>query len=231
MPVAFKSVGKKAAFLLAPALLSLGACATPFSANVARFQQMPAPQGQTFAIQASDPRLQGGLEFSQYASLVSQRLTALGYSPAADGRNATLVVNLDYGVDNGQEKVVTEPGAGFGYGYGPRWGWGGWGGYGRFGGFGGYRSRFAWGWDDPFWYSPFGYPEVRSYTVFTSHLDMKISRATDGQRLFEGRARARSTTGSLPELVPNLVEAMFTDFPGRSGEEVKITIPPKPKQG
>ena len=32
-------------------------------------------------------------------------------------------------------------------------------------------------------------------------------------------------------LVPNLVEAMFTGFPGRSGEDVLITVPPPPKPG
>jgi len=29
--------------------------------------------------------------------------------------------------------------------------------------------------------------------------------------------------------VPNLIEAMFTGFPGHSGETVKITVPPPPK--
>jgi hypothetical protein len=216
------SLMKKVVIMAAPlALLSLGACATPFRADVARFQSMPAPQGQTFAIQASDPKLQGGLEFSQYAALVSQRLAQQGYQPAADNRNATLIVNLDYGVDTGKEKVVTRPGfggfGGYGWGHRPY--------YGRFG----YRSRYYWGWDDPFWYQPFGYPEVDSYTYYTSHLDMTISRAADGQRLFEGKAKARSTDDSLPKLVPNLVEAMFTGFPGRSGEEVRITVPPAPK--
>lgn len=231
MSVPFRSIVKKAAFLAAPALLlSLGACATPFRANVARFQQMPAPQGQSFAIQAADPRLQGGLEFAQYAALVSQRLTALGYQPAAGGRNASLVVNLDYGVDNGSEKVVTTPGLGYGGwggGWGPGWG-GGWGRGWRGGGLGwggiGYGRGWGWGWNDPFFGGGWG-PDVRSYTVYTSFLDMKISRAGDGQRVFEGRARARSTTDSLPQIVPNLVDAMFTDFPGRSGEELRITIP------
>ena len=53
----------------------------------------------------------------------------------------------------------------------------------------------------------------------------------DGQRLFEGKARARSRDDSLPHLVPNLVEALFTGFPGRSGEEIRITVPPPPKAG
>lgn len=197
------------------ALLGLGACATPFSANVARFQQMPAPEGQTFAIIAANPRNDGGLEFSQYAGLVSQRLEAKGYHHVEDPHRATLIVTLDYGVDNGQQKVVSYP-TGFGYG-----GYGGFG-YGGFGGFG-HRSAFYYGWNDPFW---FGDRDVESYTFYTSHLDLTINRAADNLRLFEGTAKARSGTDSLPAIVPNLVEAMFTGFPGNSGEEVRITVPP-----
>ena len=45
--------------------------------------------------------------------------------------------------------------------------------------------------------------------------------------MFDGRARARSRSDHLTELVPNLVEAMFTGFPGNSGEEVRITVMPR----
>jgi hypothetical protein len=37
--------------------------------------------------------------------------------------------------------------------------------------------------------------------------------------------QARSATNRLDVVVPSLVDAMFTGFPGRSGEVVKITIP------
>jgi len=219
------------------ALLALGACAAPFRADVSRFQALPVPAGQTFVVQAADPRNAGGLEFSQYASLVAQRLAEKGYRPVESPRDAALVVTLAYGVDQGKEKIVTRPGfGGFGgYGYGGlgygRFGgrYGGFGGY-PYGGFGpwggGYRSSFLWGWNDPFWG---GGPEIDSYTYYTSFLDMRISRTADNQRLFEGRARARSRDDSLPHLVPNLVTAMFTGFPGNSGEDVKITIPPPPR--
>jgi hypothetical protein len=43
--------------------------------------------------------------------------------------------------------------------------------------------------------------------------------------LFQGQAQARSQTDETGVLVPNLIEAMFTGFPGRSGETVKITVP------
>jgi hypothetical protein len=227
------SLSKRVLTFAAPiALLALGACATPFRADVARFQAMPPPQGQTFVVQPASRRNQGGLEFSQYAALVSQRLAAQGYRPTDNARDANFVVTLDYGVDSGKEKIVTTPGFG---------GWGGYGGYGGFGypgwGYGGFGySRFGrpfyYGWNDPFLWGPgFGYPEVNSYTYYTSYLDMTISRTADGQRLFEGKARARSRDDSLPHLVPNLVEALFTGFPGRSGEEIRITVPPPPKAG
>lgn len=226
------SIRRTLVSLAAPvALLALGGCATPFRADVSRFQTMPAPEGQTFSIQASDPQMQGGLEFSHYARLVAARLTQQGYQEAQTGK-ATLVVNLDYGVDNGHEKVVTTPGIGYG-GYGG-FGYGGFGrpwGYGGFGGRGFYGRGWGYGWNDPFWYQGFGYPEVNSYTYYVSHLEMRINRAADGRTLFEGRARARSLTDSLPVVVPNLIEAMFTGFPGRSGEDVLITVAPPPKNG
>lgn len=195
------------------ALIGLSACAAPFKADVSRFQAMPAPQGQSFTIQATDGKLQGGLEFSQYAGLVRQALETKGYKSAESPQTATLVVNLDYGVDNGQTKVYSRPNYSHmrsPYGY-----WG---------------HRYYWGWYDPFWYDDFGGRDIESYTVFTSYLTMTINRTSDNERLFEGKARARSTQDNLTKLVPNLISAMFTNFPGNSGEEIKITIPPENKR-
>lgn len=212
------------------ALLLASACTTPFRADVTRFQQMPPPQGQTFTVQPADPALQGGLEFANYARLVAERMAAQGYQPALPGTRASLVAILDYGVDNGHEKVESSPGYGFG-GFGP-YGYGGFGGYG-YGGFGrGFGRGWYGGWGDGFGYPGFGgYPYVDSYTYYVSHIDLQVRRSGDGRVLFEGKARARSLDDSLPHLVPNLIEAMFTGFPGRSGEEVRITIPPPPKPG
>jgi hypothetical protein len=213
---------------LAPlALLALGGCAQSFNAQVNRFQAMPAAQGQTFAIRAADAKLEGGLEFANYARLVSGKLVAQGYQPGATG-SANLIVSLDYGVDEGKEKIRTVPGSGYGWGgFGPYDGWGrfglGWGGhYGR-----GY-GRYIYGFHDPFLFGG-GYDEVESYTVFTSGLDMTITRP-GGERVFEGKAKAVSTSDNLSYLVPNLIEAMFTGFPGNSGETVKITVAPPPKR-
>ena len=88
-----------------------------------------------------------------------------------------------------------------------------------------YRPSAAWGYG---YYDPwFGGNDVRSYTVYTSGIDMKIDDTASGQRLFEGKAQALSTSNRLQHLVPNLVEAMFTDFPGQSGETLRISIKPE----
>ena len=215
---AFKSVRSRTLKLVAVPLLlaGLAACASPgFKADVSRFQaELPAPEGESFAVVADDPALAGGLEFALYADLVEAQMERLGYAQA-DPENASLLVRFDYGVDNGREKVRTTD-SGF---HDPFWSpW--------------YRSRYyrsrlrgAWGYG---FYDPwFGGPEVRSYTVYTSGIDLKIDRAETGKRLFEGKAQAVSTSNRLQHLVPNLVEAMFVDFPSNSGETLRITIKPE----
>ncbi|MFO6448066.1 DUF4136 domain-containing protein [Erythrobacter sp. NE805] len=192
------------------AALGLSACATPFKADVSRFAvPLPAPQGQTFAVVAEDPKLAGGLEFATYANAVAAELTQLGYTRAASPESADMLVRFDYRVDGGRERVRTDFNGAAGFGPWGRWGgWGGWGG------------GWGFGFNDPF----FGGPDVRSYTVYTSGVDVKIDRRADGQRLFEGKAEAVSRSNRLPRLVPNLVDALFTNFPGNSGETVRITI-------
>jgi hypothetical protein len=147
-------------------------------------------------------------------SHVAKEMERLGYARASSPETANMLVRFDYGVDNGRERVSSDYG-GYNYGYGyPYWS--------RFGGFGGlsYNRGYALGFYDPY----LGGGGVRSYTVYTSGIDVKIDRTADGQRLFEGRAEAVSRTNRLPNLVPNLVDAMFTDFPGSSGGTVRITI-------
>ncbi len=210
------------------AMPGLGACVQGFQADVSRFQQMPAPQGQTFAIVASDPALSNSLEFAHYASLVRGELARVGYIPATSDQ-ADLVVRLDYGVDNGRERIRRTSNFYDPFGYDPFY-------FGASRGF--YRPRvvctrhgyrYVGGFYDPFMWGPGygGFDDVTSYTVYTGRLDMTIDRRADGQRVFEGDAKAQSRDNDLTYLVPNLVDALFTGFPGNNGEKVRITLPPR----
>jgi hypothetical protein len=229
-----------AAALLGISALGLSACATGLRTQVSRYQAMPAPQGQSFFIVPTNSADAGGLEFSRYAGQVAQAMQAQGYAQAPSLQAATMVVSLDYGVDEGEQQVERDPFA-RGYGYDPFWS-----GYGPYGGispYGGYygrpyysrygyygpRSPFYYGWGSPYAYGgAYGdpYQQVWVYTVYESFLDLDIKRKADNASLFEGHAKARSADDNMGVLVPNLIEAMFTGFPGRSGETVKITVPP-----
>jgi hypothetical protein len=209
------------ALLVLPAALALSACAENFNANVSRFQsQLPAPAGQTFAVVPDDPAMAGGIEFSQYAALVTAQMAKQGYTPSSP-ENASLLVRFDYGVDKGRERVRS---TGFNDPF-----WGPWYGYGRFGYWGhrGFYPHGMWGYG---WYDPWFDEGYESYTVYTSGIELKIDRRADNARLFEGKAEAVSTSNRLQYLVPNLVEAMFTNFPGNSGETVRISVAPEKRQ-
>ena len=218
--------------LILPLMLaSLAACAENFDASVSRFaSQLPAPQGQSFAIVAADPALAGGIEFGQYSHLVAAQMVKLGYAEAASPDNASLVVRFDYGVDKGRQHLRTS--------FAPDPFWGPWHGYrgfggGYYGGYGGYWGPagypyHAWGYG---WYDPWFGQETESYMVYTSGISLRIDNKADGKRLFEGKAEAASTSNRLPYLVPNLVEAMFTGFPGNSGETVRISVAPEKRAG
>jgi hypothetical protein len=225
------------ALLLAAGALGLASCATGLRTQVSRYQAMPAPAGQTFFVVPAEGVPQN-LEFNRYASMVSQQLAAKGYTPAGAPQLANMIVRLSYGVDEGTTEYTEDPFARSRYGYGYRGlydpFYGGYFGrpyYSRFGYYG-RRSPFYYGWNDPFWYaSPYGgygrgfRDPIRSYTVYKGYLDIDIVRKADNAPLFEGHAKARSQTDEMGVLVPNLVEAMFTGFPGRNGETVRITVP------
>lgn len=215
------------------ALLGLAGCATGLPTQVSRFQAMPAPTGESFFVVPMNPADEGGLEFSRYAAMVAAEMAEEGYLQAASAADATMLVQVGYDVDEGRERLVDRS---IGYDR-----------YSRFGPYGFYDPRyrylsrfgyvplryryarhryygprlgFYYGWDDPFW----GGRDVRSFTEYRSNLEIDIRRTADNQAIFEGEARARSRTDDLGTLVPNLIEAMFTDFPGQSGETVRITV-------
>lgn len=229
-----------AAAALGFAAIGLSACATGLRTQVSRYQPAAIPAGASFYVVPkqgpADP------QFYRYASMVSQQLASQGYHPAGAPQAADILVKVDYGVDEGTTELEREPyfGRGFGAGLGP-YGFGDpfydpfWGVYyGRpyFSRWGGYPFYYGWGSPLSYYggYGGFGgYDRIREYTVYKSYLDMDIVRRADNAPLFEGHAKARSQTDELDRLVPNLVTAMFTGFPGRNGETVKITVPARPK--
>ncbi len=202
--------------LLAIATLALlAACSQPFEARVQSFQVMPPVQGQTFYVKPADEARIGSLEFAAYAGLVGTEMQKLGFRPAASADVADLQVMMDFDSGPGRERIATRPSMNSSWGwYGPAWGRPGWGGP-----WGGYR-----GWYGP-WGDPWGGQEVYSFTVYPSFVHVAILKSSDKTPLFEGRAETTTRADDLPTIMPNLVTALFTDFPGASARSQVIQVP------
>ncbi len=225
--------------LIAFLAIFTAACSTTYSSDVTRFHKLPEPQGETVYITSSDVAKAGSLEFSQYADFLVPQLRSLGYNVVTDPK-ADLVVEIDYDVTQSERRSYTSGGYssynypffsryhhGFGFGHRGL-------GHRSFGhqGFGhhsfGHRSFGHQG----FGHYGFGglgfgnayYPQ-QTYirTVYTSRLEMNIRRA-NGELLFEGNALSNDFQDRLPEAIPYLVDAIFTNFPGQSGSTEVVRL-------
>ena len=189
------------------ALLVTGCAAPRITNDVTTFHDEIRPAGETIRVMPADPANAGSLEFQTYATRINEELRKAGYTPVTEPDVVTdLIAEVDYSVATGQsERSGRRTGASVGVGYGS----------GR-------------------WYNPWSIGV--SVPVFGgSHpgtplyhrsLELNIIDADDSQqRLFEGRVVSDGTESALNVVMPHLITAMFTDFPGESGTTKVVEIP------
>jgi hypothetical protein len=201
--------------------LVLGACAGPtlVKSNVTSFSQQSLLDAgpKTFRFD-EQPGHAGSLEHTTYEHLVSDQMLLLGYKEDPNGR---LIVSFDYGLQEHELQTVSS-----GFGPSPYYGWGGYygGGWGRrrfgYGGLG--WGGGPWGWGGPWDYGP---PLVTSETIARSQLRLDIRVAGTNAKAFEGTAVNTGRIDQLPVVMPYLVQAIFTDFPGLNGQTRRVSIP------
>lgn len=209
------------------AVLVLAGCATPkyVVSDVTRYHSLGAAPaaGQTFAIVAVDDDQRESLAFQQFADQINARLTSLGlrqYSGSGNLSGADYVVNLRYAVYGPTPDVRTRSSgfsAGFGFGHYRPWGYGGYG----------------------FGYDPWDhYQYTDTRQLFVRRVELDIYRgatyASDRkERVFEGRAVSAGLNGQIEPVMPYILEALFENFPGRSGEThtVSVEVPPEVERG
>ncbi len=220
-------MGNTCKFILTLVIVAfLTSCTQSIRSQVSRFHQLPQPNGEKILIVPSNSANNTSLEFANYANLVGNALGNFGYVPA-NGEEPDLIVELDYGVDDGQQRVRVRPSMYYGgfYGryYSPWYG---------------YRSPYLYGrgfygggFYHPAYYDPFGYyslaaaPSVRTYTTYNRHLKMVIRPNKEGAlNLYEGEVKSTGRNNNLHEVMPYMVQAFFTNFPGQSGASERISV-------
>jgi len=202
----------------AAVLLAAGCAGVPsVPGEVTRFHRWENAEPRTVAVR-TDPQRAGSLEHASYEAHLRERLVALGFA-AAPLAEARYQVSLEVSATPEPRRVVDMWMPGF---HGPAPGWGGWG-----PGFHPY-SRF-----DPWWGFPPA-PIVTDLTVWRHDVrvdlwDMRVGPA-GGSKVFEATATASAQSEALPRLVPGLVDALLSGFPGPSGvtNRVEVLLPPRP---
>lgn len=205
----------------AVALLALAGCASPkyVTSDVTRYHALTeAPQGKTFAIVALDDDQESSFAFRQFGEEINQRLSSLGmkqYTGGGGPTQADYVVTLRYAVYGPSADVRTRWSGfgsrfGFGYGYGPYWG----------------RGPFGYMGYDPFWDDQY---DIETRQVYTRRVEVNVFRGSSynsdrKERVFEGRAVSSGLNAQIEPVMPYILDAIFQEFPGRSGETKTVTV-------
>ncbi|MFI0546585.1 MAG: DUF4136 domain-containing protein [Brachymonas sp.] len=232
-PSLFRGAG---ALVVSAMLLMSAACSSiqTLSTQVSTFNQWPADSaGASFRVQTVKQAASAGwsdLEGQTYAQLVADALTRQGLHPAAAGEKARFQAHLR--LDSRQEKVQRSQPV-----YAPAWGY-------PYAGYGWPRGYWHGGvWRDPFledgvfgWSAPMYMGERRyEQTIAMVLLGLRISDSQQkgdtpqGATVFEGSAEYAGQEAATPALMPYLVQALFSDFPGRNGQVRQVTLPINPR--
>ncbi|MFZ4110781.1 MAG: DUF4136 domain-containing protein [Polymorphobacter sp.] len=189
----------KPALRLAPLALALliAGCVTPPATEVTRFHLGQPIPSDTIILGPGPGMDANSLEFRSQAAVVARALDAVGLHPAADGNSGYIgTLRVEQSSHAG-----LPPSSPFRIGIGA-----------AAGGVGGSVSL------------PVG--ATRSGEVRSNFLGLQIRRRSDGSMVWEGRAvqdiAADSPASALNVALPALSKALFSDFPGPSGQTVKV---------
>jgi hypothetical protein len=95
------------------------------------------------------------------------------------------------------------------------------------------RGPYGYGYGPhPYYYGGFDSGNVRSYAVYSRYLEMEIASANNAlTNLYESKVVSDGKNNRLEEVMPYLVESMFTDFPGPSGVTREVVLEPTENAG
>lgn len=182
--------------------LSLGGCASVFSAQVTRYQQWPDhTAGARYWIEP-DVAQRNNLQFQTFADAVRAALGPTGLVEAQSLAQARFVVHVDYGSTHEREwrERTVDP-----YFY-P--------------GFPGPGFHHPWGWG----YGPV--TETVPVTVTRLYLSVRIDDQTQqGHEVYRARAETIGSENRLGAAMPYLARALFDRFPGRNGQVIEVRYP------
>jgi hypothetical protein len=169
--------------------------------RVTRFHSLEKGRdaGRTTYVVYTPAERKSSLEFASYAALIKKELNARGFSEAVAGDAPDLLAIFEYKVgDSGSSSTSVYAPTASG------------------------NSAFARGFN-----ASAGALAVTEaeYLRFALLRLIRVKGVAEPTTVFEAQVSSSGSTRELPVVMPTLIRSMFTEFPGKSGETIKVTLP------
>jgi Domain of unknown function (DUF4136) len=198
-----------AAAAMAASVLALAGCSSAppvIRSNVTTFHEWPDTLPDKTYVFERTKEQDNSLEYRSYENLVRGELNRLGFTEAAEGSRPSLKAAMNFASSVRDVRViypvVYDP-----YWRGPAWR--------------GFRRPYY----DPFWYGP---PTVEereaNFELYTRSLRLTLAQLPTGKQLYETTVVSQGQNPSLATVMPYMVRAAFTNFPGRNGVTQQIDV-------
>lgn len=205
------------------AVLIVTGCATPprvVTNNTAFYVDAFAPRG-SISVVSGEADVNGSLEFAAYKKKFESKLIASGYKIENDPNNADFIGLVAYGIDNGETSTVSTPI------------------FGQTGGGSTYSSGTVYSSGGSATYSGSSYTmptygvvgrSTGPVTTYNRAIALDIVEAQsfkegNPKKVYEGRTKSKGSCSVIVEVFDEMLEAMFTDFPGENGRNRKQDVP------
>jgi hypothetical protein len=180
--------------------------------------------GKTFCFAPGDGQV-GSLEYKTYSRIIAKKLSAHGWVESDSG--ADYLIHFSYAIGDGKNiagsmPIIGQTGGGTGYVSG------------NVRTTGGRSASYT-----ATTYTPPTFGEVGqinyNYTNYTRTLSLAVadakkileSKGMDGI-IFEANVRSTGRSGSVAEIMPTMIEALFKEFPGKSGKTKRVDLSLRP---
>ncbi len=200
------------------ALMLLGGCATVIRSDVTAFNEWPADLTNKSYVFERTAAQENDLEYKSYENLVGAELQRLGFALPTSTGTAQLKVALKYEITTrdvfATEQVVADP----------LW-------YGPYGPYEWRRPGFYNPFYEPLWYRPQVVGQhTFNYQLFQRRLNVTITRAINGKKLYDVTVTSESKINSIPTVMPYLLRSAFIDLSGKSRVPHTVKLKVEEKQ-
>ena len=176
--------------------------------------------GKSISVVSGEADVNSSLEFAAYKRKFENKLSIAGYKIEQDPNQADYIALIAYGIDDGKTAIISTPI------------------FGRTGGGTTYSSGTIYGSGGSVNYSGSNYTmptygivgsSTNSVTTYNRAIALDIIEASsfkegDPRTVYQGRTRSEGRCSVIVEVFDEMLEAMFSDFPGENGRNRKQSI-------